>query len=773
MGRRSPSSSVRRSRSPPARSPERSPPPRSLSRSPPARSPSRSPRRQFTPSPPPDRRPPERRRSASPGRSQLRAAALQRRRRRDRRDGSPAGPGSEVALQPRRRRRIELRSPPRRSLSGPPPRRQNLGRMRSSLSRSAPRWAPERSLSPAGRSPSFRRSRSGRRWQQRGGRSRSFGDWRPRRGGRRGRGGGREGGAKPEGCRTIWMGWFEDKPKQEDIEEFFKDTGSVTEVRTSEKNARGFFAHVQFEDTFCVDRAMKKSGEELKGTKVSLDYAYMDKVATERRFAEAPGSRRYRPKSVKPPNGHTLWIGDVSIEAEEQDLIDLFEPAGKIEMICLQVNQLKNGKFGHVKFFDTEGVDKAVELAGTAVKGVPIRLDYAEDKPVAAYRVGKDRHNANESNKPEGCRTVWIGGLSTDCTEDTIRDVFGKFGEIKEIRLDTSKRSGAYFCHVEYEETGAVDKAIKMSGERVNGAKIRIDFAENRRGDADRGDRGDRDRDRGKGPPPPHGHDPRLPPPGYPGHGPPPGWHPGMPPPGYGYPPPGWPHPPAGWHPHAPPPGWRPHYPPPMHHGPPPHHGHPPPGHAPPGHPMHYPPPGHPHHPPPGHPHHGLPPGHFHGGPPPGPGRPPEGGPPQEPRPPLTDRATSRSPGRGPGPDGPPGSFQGHPPPNGRDRSPGDRPSFGGPPAGWQGPGHGQPRPPHGGPAGYPPARPPMPEGHPGGPPGGPRGYYGDAARPSAAPGAHGGRHRRHHHGGAGGDIYSYSSYSYSYSVSRSPSRAP
>ena len=34
-----------------------------------------------------------------------------------------------------------------------------------------------------------------------------------------------------------------------------------------------------------------------------------------------------------------------------------------------QVNQLRNGHFGHIKFFETEAVDKAAELAGTMLKG--------------------------------------------------------------------------------------------------------------------------------------------------------------------------------------------------------------------------------------------------------------------------------------------------------------------------------------------------------------------------------------------------------------------
>lgn len=268
------------------------------------------------------------------------------------------------------------------------------------------------------------------------------------------------------------------------MQKFFDDCGKITEVRCSERHIRGFFAHVQFEDTRCVDEAMKKHNLELSGQKVQIDYAYMDKVAHNPKLeAEAPTSRRYRPKSVKPPNGHTLWIGDVSIDASEQDLIDLFEQCGGVEMICLQVNQLRNGKFGHVKFFDTEAVDKAANLAGTPVKGVPIRVDFAEDKPVAAYRVGKDR-TVPETKKPEDCRTVWVGGLPAEIEEETIKTTFEKCGEIKEIRLDRSKRSGTLFCHVEFADNAAVERAVRLSGERVGTSKIRVDYAENRKTDA-------------------------------------------------------------------------------------------------------------------------------------------------------------------------------------------------------------------------------------------------------------------------------------------------
>lgn len=452
----------------------------------------------------------------------------------------------------------------------------------------------------------------------------------------------------------------------------------MTDVKSSERHVRGYFVHVTFEDTENVDLAMKKEGEEFKGTRIQMDFAYMDKVMTNPRAeAEPPSSRRYRPKSVKPANGHTLWIGDVSIDATEQDMIDLFESCGKIEMICLQVNQLRNGQFGHVKFLETEDVDKAVELAGTAVKGVPIRLDYAEDKPVAAYRVGKDRSQP-EQTKPEDCRTVWIGGLPAECTEEMVVELFGRCGEIREVRLDRSKRSGTMFCHVEYAETTAVDRAIRISGERLEGAKLRVDFAENRlKGD------------QGKGryvPPPgemPHGHMPPPmgppggwigPPPGYPGgpppfFHPPPGYHHGPPPPGHHGPAPGaftmpprpsgapdapaledrppgeQGRPPPPGFPGGPPPGYPPMRPPDMFGAPPPYWGHPPPGYPPPPG-YHGPPPPHWGPPPPGHegyPPPGYPPGYPGPGPPPRPSTPPQpapGGP--EPVKPTTKRSRSQ-----------------------------------------------------------------------------------------------------------------------------------
>lgn len=65
-------------------------------------------------------------------------------------------------------------------------------------------------------------------------------------------------------------------------------------------------------------------------------------------------------------------------------------------------------------------------------------------------------------DRPPGCRTVFVGGLPENVTEDIIREVFERCGEITTLRL--SKKN---FCHIRYVFESAVDSAIYLSGYRI------------------------------------------------------------------------------------------------------------------------------------------------------------------------------------------------------------------------------------------------------------------------------------------------------------------
>ncbi|XP_077472886.1 ecto-NOX disulfide-thiol exchanger 1-like isoform X1 [Stigmatopora argus] len=86
--------------------------------------------------------------------------------------------------------------------------------------------------------------------------------------------------------------------------------------------------------------------------------------------------------------------------------------------------------------------------------------------------------------RPPGCKTVFVGGLPENAGEDVVRQVFGPCGRIVALRM--SKKN---FCHVRFAEEFMVDRALRLSGYRLQvgaGAdkkdrgKIHVDFAQAR-----------------------------------------------------------------------------------------------------------------------------------------------------------------------------------------------------------------------------------------------------------------------------------------------------
>lgn len=63
--------------------------------------------------------------------------------------------------------------------------------------------------------------------------------------------------------------------------------------------------------------------------------------------------------------------------------------------------------------------------------------------------------------RPPGCKTVFVGGLPENATEQLIMEVFGQCGDITAIR-----KSKKNFCHIRFAEEVTVDKALFLSGEQ-------------------------------------------------------------------------------------------------------------------------------------------------------------------------------------------------------------------------------------------------------------------------------------------------------------------
>jgi hypothetical protein len=86
--------------------------------------------------------------------------------------------------------------------------------------------------------------------------------------------------------------------------------------------------------------------------------------------------------------------------------------------------------------------------------------------------------------RPPGCRTVFVGGLPENITEQIIHEIFERCGEITTLRL--SKKN---FCHIRFVFEASVDSAIYLSGYRIrignaqeasNSGRLHVDYAQAR-----------------------------------------------------------------------------------------------------------------------------------------------------------------------------------------------------------------------------------------------------------------------------------------------------
>ncbi|XP_067374784.1 ecto-NOX disulfide-thiol exchanger 2 isoform X3 [Channa argus] len=87
-------------------------------------------------------------------------------------------------------------------------------------------------------------------------------------------------------------------------------------------------------------------------------------------------------------------------------------------------------------------------------------------------------------DRPPGCKTVFVGGLPENATEQIIMEVFGQCGDITAIR-----KSKKNFCHIRFAEEFTVDKALFLSGYRIrlgsstdkkDTGRLHVDFAQAR-----------------------------------------------------------------------------------------------------------------------------------------------------------------------------------------------------------------------------------------------------------------------------------------------------
>lgn len=189
-----------------------------------------------------------------------------------------------------------------------------------------------------------------------------------------------------------------------------------------------------------------------------------------------------------------LYVRGLPWRATQDQVHDYFSKCGsgpKSVELPLQDDGRSSGT-AIIEFHDADSAATAMELNGNDFDGRWLSIKYSTPKPILAPR--------EASVKQKGCVTVFVGNLSWEIDEDTLRDAFKDCGTITQVRFSTDRETGDFkgYGHVEFAETEATDAAVALAGTKILGRAVRVDFANDRRqsfGGGGRFGSGDRGRD--------------------------------------------------------------------------------------------------------------------------------------------------------------------------------------------------------------------------------------------------------------------------------------
>ncbi|KAG5239138.1 hypothetical protein OIU77_029134 [Salix suchowensis] len=181
--------------------------------------------------------------------------------------------------------------------------------------------------------------------------------------------------------RTVFAYQISLKADERDVYEFFSRAGKVRDVRLiMDRNSRRSkgVGYIEFYDAMSVPMAIALSGQPLLGQPVMVKPSEAEKNLVQSTTAVAAGGH------IGPYTGgaRRLYVGNLHFNITEDQLRQVFEPFGAVELVQLPHDESGHCKgFGFVQFARLEDARNALNLNGQVeIAGRPIKVSAVTDQ---------------------------------------------------------------------------------------------------------------------------------------------------------------------------------------------------------------------------------------------------------------------------------------------------------------------------------------------------------------------------------------------------------
>ncbi|XP_077279133.1 RNA-binding protein squid-like isoform X3 [Temnothorax americanus] len=151
-----------------------------------------------------------------------------------------------------------------------------------------------------------------------------------------------------------------------------------------------------------------------------------------------------------------LFVGGLSWETTDKELREHFSTYGDIESINVKTdpNTGRSRGFAFIVFAKAEALDKIMSAGDHVINNKKV------DPKKAKARHGK----------------IFVGGLSTELSDDDIKNFFSQFGNIVEVEMpfDKTKNQRKGFCFITFESEQVVNELLKTPKQTINGKAVDV-----------------------------------------------------------------------------------------------------------------------------------------------------------------------------------------------------------------------------------------------------------------------------------------------------------
>ena len=201
---------------------------------------------------------------------------------------------------------------------------------------------------------------------------------------------------------------------------------------------------------------------------------------------KTPPIQKLTPEEEAEKIKRTLFIGNLPISATKLTIKKLFTPSSLVESVRfrnveLKVNRKVTKKIAvltkqyeedgtqdaYVVLKTEEAVKEAIpRINGSTIEGNVVRADYALP-PGQKQSISKDVNQ----------KSIFIGHLPYDTTENELHEVFGVCGPINYVKIPKDRVTGhpRGVAYVTFQDEDAIKLALKFNGAEIKGKAISVE----------------------------------------------------------------------------------------------------------------------------------------------------------------------------------------------------------------------------------------------------------------------------------------------------------